>query len=104
MGKEAAGATAKVAPTLPFLHDFNCIIAEARSARHDAWTAPAPGSRHERPARIAARSCLAAIHVNAVFAVIWRGEEWEVLGDAVRRNVHTDCSRRAGEEVNAIAD
>jgi hypothetical protein len=36
MGKEAVGATTTVAPTLPFLHDFNCISAEARSAFHDA--------------------------------------------------------------------
>ena len=39
-----------------------------------------------------------------VLAVVRRGQEREVLGDAVRRDVHADYSRRASEEVNAVAD
>jgi len=42
--------------------------------------------------------------VHAVLAVVGCGEEREVPGDAVRRDVRADHARRPGEEVDAIAD
>src|ERR1700730_11660755 len=42
--------------------------------------------------------------MDAVLAVVRRGQEREVLGDTVLRDVHAYCSRHAGEKVNAIAD
>src|SRR5215475_12493039 len=62
------------------------------------------GSRHQRSARIGARSSLVAIHVPPVFAVIRCGQKREILGDAIGRYVRTDYSRRPGEEVDAVTD
>src|SRR3989454_2891194 len=55
------------------------------------------------PARIGAGATLTAIDVTTVLPVVWRRQEWECLGDAVRHDVHAHDAWRTGEEVDAVA-
>src|ERR1700730_12506670 len=59
-------------------------------------------SRHQRPASIGKR-LLIAVDVPAVLAVVRCGQEREVLGDTVRRDIDPNSARRTDQEVNAIA-
>src|SRR2546427_10393827 len=55
------------------------------------------------PARIGAGATLTAIDVTAVLPVVRRRQEWERLGDAVRRDIDAHYARRTGEGGDAVA-
>src|ERR1700732_2287678 len=99
-----APPTAKRNPARNHLH-LTCItqlpVFGTEDARRVRWRFSLLW--HQRPAGIGPGTGLITIHVAAVSAVVRRGQEREVSGDAVSRDVHTDHPRGAREEIDAVA-
>jgi hypothetical protein len=53
-------------------------------------------SGHEWSARVGAWSGLIAVDMPAILAVVWGGQEREIPGDTVRRDIDAHDARRAG--------